>query len=60
MRGWWSEISNSIKKPSNRVKIEIFEGIGITEDEIKHLKYTEKIKISSAQYKNHEGKIFLF
>ena len=32
----------------------------MTEDEIKLLKSIEKIKISSAQYENHEWEIFPF
>ena len=37
-----------------------FEQVGRIEDEIKLLKSIEKIKISSAQYENHEWEIFPF
>ena len=63
MRGLWSGVSGIIEnneEPINRAKIEIFEQVGIIEHDIKFLKSIEKIKISSAQYENHEWEIFPF
>ena len=51
---------SNAENPLSRAKIEIFEKVGIIEDEITPLKSTEKIKISSTHYKNHEWKIFPF
>ena len=63
MKGLWSGVSGIIEnneKPLDRAKIEIFEEVGIKEDEIELIKSTEKIKISSPQYKNHEWEVFSF
>ena len=63
MKGLQSGVSGIIEKeenPINRVKIEIFEEVGMIEDGITFLKYTEKIKISSSQYENHEWIVFPF
>ena len=63
MKGLWSGVSGMIENnenPLDRAKIEIFEEIGIKEDEIKLVKKSEKMKISSSQYKNHQWEIFPF
>ena len=64
MKGLWAGISGIIEKddmsPLARAKIEIFEETGINESEIELLKANERIKIESAQYKNHEWNIFPF
>ena len=44
----------------SRTKIEIFEKVGIIENEIIPYKSTEKIKIFSTYYENHELKYFHF
>ena len=61
-RVFGQELAALLKKenPESRAKIEIFEKVGIIEDEITPVKSTEKIKISSTHYKNHEWKIFPF
>ena len=48
------------ENPLDRAKIEIFEEIGMKEDEIKLVKKSEKMKISSSQYKNNQWEIFPF
>ena len=63
MKGLWSGVSGIIENnenPKDRAKIEIFEEIGITKDEISFIKSVEKIKISSPQYENHEWEVFPF
>ena len=63
MKGLWSGVSGIIENnenPKDRAKIEIFEEIGITKDEISFIKSVEKIKISSPQYENHEWEVFSF
>ena len=64
MRGSWSGVSGIIEKndtaPLDRAKTEILEETGINEEEIELLKANERIKIESAQYKNHEWNIFPF
>lgn len=63
MKGLWAGISGIIEKnetPLARAKIEIFEETGITEDKIKLIKSTEKLRINSPQYENHEWEIFPF
>ena len=63
MKGLWSGVSGMIENnenPLDRAKIEIFEEIGMKEDEIKLVKKLEKMKISSSQYKNHQWEIFPF
>lgn len=63
MKGLWSGVSGMIENnenPLDRAKIEIFEEIGMKEDEIKLVKKSEKMKISSTQYKNHQWEIFPF
>ena len=64
MKCLWAGVSGIIEKsdttPLARAKIEIFEETGINESEIELLKANERIKIESAQYKNHEWNIFPF
>ena len=63
MKGLWSGVSGMIENnenPLDRAKIEIFEEIEMKEDEIKLVKKSEKMKISSSQYKNHQWEIFPF
>lgn len=63
MKGLWAGISGIIEKnetPLARAKIEIFEETCITEDKIKLIKSTEKLRINSPQYENHEWEIFPF
>ena len=64
MKCLWAGVSGIIEKndttPLARAKTEILEETGISEEEIKLLKANERIKIESAQYKNHEWNIFPF
>ncbi len=63
MKGLWAGISGIIEKnedPLQRAKIEIFEELGIKEDQIKLLKTAEQMRVVSPQYKNHEWEIFPF
>ena len=63
MKGLWAGISGIIEKnesPLTRAKIEIFEETGISEDKIKLIKASEKIRVNSPQYENHEWEIFPF
>ena len=63
MKGLWAGISGIIEKneePLQRAKIEIFEELGIKEDQIKLLKTAERMRVVSPQYKNHEWEIFPF
>jgi 8-oxo-dGTP pyrophosphatase MutT (NUDIX family) len=63
MKGLWAGISGIIEKneePLQRAKIEIFEELGIKEDQIKLLKTAEQMRVISPQYKNHEWEIFPF
>jgi len=63
MKGLWAGISGIIEKnelPLSRAKIEIFEEIGIKNEEIKLLKEAEKMRIVSPQYENHEWEVFPF
>ena len=63
MKGLWAGISGIIEngeEPLSRAKIEIFEEVGITEDEITLIKAIEGMRIKSPQYKNHEWEIFPF
>ena len=60
----WAGISGIIEKgdktPLSRAKIEIFEEVGIKEEELKLLKSIQQQRIVSPQYKNHEWNIFPF
>ncbi|MFB3113981.1 MAG: NUDIX domain-containing protein [Nitrosopumilaceae archaeon] len=63
MKGLWAGISGIIEKNEEslqRAKIEIFEELGIKEDQIKLLKTAERMRVVSPQYKNHEWEIFPF
>ena len=64
MKCLWAGVSGIIEKndttPLDRAKTEILEETGINEEEIELLKANERIKIESAQYKNHEWNIFPF
>lgn len=63
MKGLWAGISGIIEKdevPLERAKIEIFEELGIKEEQIKLLKSIDEIRIESPQYENHEWEIFPF
>ncbi|HEU03711.1 MAG TPA: NUDIX domain-containing protein [Nitrosopumilus sp.] len=63
MKGLWAGISGIIEKneePLQRAKIEIFEELGIKEDQVKLLKTAERMRVVSPQYKNHEWEIFPF
>ncbi|MFB5629972.1 MAG: NUDIX domain-containing protein [Nitrosopumilaceae archaeon] len=63
MKGLWAGISGIIEKdesPLQRAKIEIFEELGINNDQIKLLKESDELRITSAQYENHEWEIYPF
>ena len=63
MKGLWSGVSGIIENnenPKDRAKIEIFEEIGMTKDEISLIKSIKKIKIFSPQYENYEWEVFPF
>ena len=63
MKGLWAGVSGIIEKnetPLERAKIEIFEEVGMTEEEIELLKEAKQFRVSSPQYKNHEWEIFPF
>jgi len=63
MRGLWAGVSGIIEndeEPLRRAKIEIFEELGLDEDEIKFLKSASEMKVYSPQYENHEWEIFPF
>ena len=65
MKELWAAVSGIIEKdelPLKRAKIEIFEEVGLKEEQIELIKSSEKMRIKSAQYKNHEWVIhpFLF
>ncbi|NND87054.1 MAG: NUDIX domain-containing protein [Nitrosopumilus sp.] len=63
MKGLWAGISGIIEKneePLTRAKIEIFEEVGIAEEEITLAKSAQGMRVSSPQYQNHEWEIFPF
>jgi len=63
MKELWAGISGIIENdeaPLKRAKIEIFEEVGIIENEIKLIKAAEEMRVNSPQYKNHEWEIFPF
>ena len=64
MKCLWAGISGIIEKgdetPLSRAKIEIFEEVGIKEEELKLLKSIQRLRVVSPQYKNHEWNIFPF
>jgi len=63
MKCLWGGISGIIEKsetPLQRAKIEIFEEVGVKENQINLLKTAEKMRVSSPQYENHEWEVFPF
>lgn len=63
MRGLWAGISGIIEKneePLQRAKIEIFEEVGILEEDITLVNAAQEIRVNSPQYENHEWEIFPF
>ena len=63
MKGLWAGISGIIEKnepPLARAKIEIFEELGINDDQIELIKEADEMRIKSPQYENHEWAIYPF
>ena len=63
MKSLWAGISGIIEKnesPLSRAKIEIFEELGIKDDQIKLVKSTEQMRIVSPQYEDHEWEVYPF
>ena len=65
MKGLWSGVSGIIENnetPIKRAKIEIFEEVGIKEQNIKLIKSGSEVFVESPQYKTHQWVIspFLF
>jgi len=64
MKCLWAGISGIIERgdetPLSRAKIEIFEEVGIKEEDLKLLKSIQQLRIVSSQYKNHVWNIFPF
>ena len=63
MKGLWAGVSGIIENnesPLERAKIEIFEELGIGEENISLVKSTKEMRVNSPQYKNHEWEIFPF
>lgn len=63
MKGLWAGISGIIEndeEPLTRAKIEIFEEVGIKEEDILLLKSSSEIPVVSPQYENHEWRIYPF
>ena len=63
MKGLWAGISGIIENnesPLIRAKIEIFEELGVKDDQIKLLKAAEQMRIVSPQYENHEWEVYPF
>ena len=65
MKGLWSGVSGLIENselPLDRAKIEIFEEVGLQENDLTLLKEAESVTVSSPQYRNHQWEInpFLF
>ena len=65
MKGLWSGVSGIIENNETsikRAKIEIFEEVGIKEQNIKLIKSGSEVFVESPQYKNHQWVIspFLF
>ena len=63
MKGLWAGVSGIIENneaPIKRAKIEIFEEVGIKEQNIKLIKSGNEISVESPQYKNHQWVIFPF
>ena len=63
MKGLWSGISGIIENnetPIKRAKIEIFEEVGIKEQNIKLIKSGSEVFVESPQYKKHQWVISPF
>jgi len=63
MKSLWAGISGIIENnesPLERTKIEIFEELGIDASQIKLLKESVKMRITSPQYENHEWEVYPF
>ena len=63
MRGIWAGISGIIEgneEPLYRAKTEIFEEVGVMEDNLVFIKSAPKMHVNSPQYTNHEWIIFPF
>ena len=63
MKGLWSGISGIIENDEetlSRAKIEIFEEVGINEEQIKLINSSKGMLVDSPQYKNHQWVIFPF
>ena len=63
MKGLWAGISGIIERnesPLIRAKIEIYEELGLKDDQIKLLKAAEHMRIVSPQYVNHEWEVYPF
>jgi len=63
MKGLWAGISGIIEndeEPLKRARIEIFEEVGITKDEVILVKSADKMRVNSPQYENHEWEIYPF
>ena len=63
MKGLWSGVSGIIENNETaikRAKIEIFEEVGIKEQNIKLIKSGSEIFVESPQYKNHQWVILPF
>ena len=65
MKGLWAGVSGIIENnemPIKRARIEIFEEVGIKEQNIELIKSGNEISVESPQYKNHQWIIspFLF
>ena len=63
MKGLWSGVSGIIENnemPIKRARIEIFEEVGIKEQNIELIKSGNEISVESPQYKNHQWVIFPF
>ena len=63
MKGLWSGVSGLIENnelPLDRAKIEIFEEVGLQENDITLLKEAENVTVSSPQYRNHQWEIYPF
>ena len=63
MKGLWSGVSGIIENnemPIKRARIEIFEEVGIKEQNVELIKSGKEISVESPQYKNHQWVIFPF
>lgn len=63
MKGLWAGVSGIIERdehPLVRAKREIFEEVGLLEEQIRLLKSEKEMRIVSPQYKNHEWLVFPF